>query len=182
MPALGVCLFIQNDQGKIVLTKRNDLPVWCLPGGAVEAGESLVEAAVREAKEETGLEVQVTRLVGLYSRPNWFDGTHDVVFAAQPVGGELQTDGVETVDIGFFDPADLPQPLLPWHYDHIADAALKQNPVTVRRQDIAVPLNGVSRKDFHELRAQNKLPVHHELLAALCKPIPAEKDRIELPL
>ncbi len=76
MPNLGVCVVINDEQGKIVFIKRNDLPVWDLPGGHVEEGESLVEAAIREVKEETGLDVRITRLVGIYSRPNWFDGSH----------------------------------------------------------------------------------------------------------
>ena len=75
MAGFGVNIAILKD-GKILLTKREDFEVWCLPGGIVEPGESVVEAAVREAREETGLEVGLTRLVEIYSRPNWRDGEH----------------------------------------------------------------------------------------------------------
>lgn len=85
MPTLGVNIaIIQHRQ--ILLTLRSDFPVWCLPGGVVDAGESLAQTAVRKAHEETGLIVRLTRLVGVYSRPNWQDGgDHEIVFAAEPI-------------------------------------------------------------------------------------------------
>jgi len=91
MPTFGVSVaVIQN--GQILLTQRSDLPIWVLPGGAVDDGESLAQAAIRETREETGLEVELTRLVGVYSRPHWRnDGDHSTLFAARPIGGNLQT-------------------------------------------------------------------------------------------
>ena len=65
MPTLGVNIAIIPDD-KILLTERTDFEVWCLPGGEVEPGESLAQAALRETREETGLEVELTRLVGVY--------------------------------------------------------------------------------------------------------------------
>jgi 8-oxo-dGTP diphosphatase len=61
MPIIGVNVAIFQD-GKVLLTKRRDFKVWCLPGGEVDNGETLVEAAKREAREELGLEVQLERL------------------------------------------------------------------------------------------------------------------------
>lgn len=178
MPSLGVCVVVINDAGQIVLTKRADLPVWGLPGGAIEAGETLVETGIREVLEETGLGIEITRLVGLYSRPGWFDGDHTVVFAAHPMSGEPRADGEETLAAGWFDPAAPPQPLLPWHYDHIADA-FGQNGVRVRRLEISVP-GGLTREAFHNLRAQKQIPLDRAMLASLCAPLPPEKDKIEI--
>ncbi|MGC9523488.1 MAG: NUDIX hydrolase [Anaerolineae bacterium] len=62
---LGASVAIIED-GRVLLTKRDDVEAWALPGGRIEAGESVVEAACREALEETGLEISVTRLVGIY--------------------------------------------------------------------------------------------------------------------
>ncbi len=62
---LGVTVAV-IDEDRILLTKREDFEVWCLPGGGVDPGESVAQAAIREAREETGLEVQLTRLVGIY--------------------------------------------------------------------------------------------------------------------
>lgn len=71
---LGVNVAIVSE-GRVLLTRREDFDVWCLPGGQVDAGESLAEAARREVREETGLEVRIERLVGMYSGPRWLDGT-----------------------------------------------------------------------------------------------------------
>jgi ADP-ribose pyrophosphatase YjhB (NUDIX family) len=179
MPALGVCVVIIDNQGKIVLTKRNDLPVWCLPGGHVEDGESFVEAAIREAKEETGLEIRISRLVGIYSRPNWFDGNHEIVFAAQPIGGQLQVDNTETVEIGFFDLSALPQPLLAWNAAHIIDTFAEEQ-VVVRNQDIRFPMENITRRDLAALRKQDKIPFTREMITSLCTPLSPEKNRREI--
>ena len=76
MPSLGASAVIVED-GKVLLIKREDFEVWALPGGTVESGETTAQAAIREVKEETGLDVELSRLVGIYSSPRW----HDVVRA-----------------------------------------------------------------------------------------------------
>src|SRR5436190_23412523 len=90
MPGLAVLVAV-IDNGKVLLTKREDFEVWCLPGGSVEEGESLAEAAIREAKEETGLDVELTRLVGVYSRlGGGMNDVHAVLYAAKSIGGEIK--------------------------------------------------------------------------------------------
>jgi ADP-ribose pyrophosphatase YjhB (NUDIX family) len=122
MPAIGAAVAI-IENGRILLTQREDSEVWCLPGGAVEDGESLAQAAAREGLEETGLDVHLTGLVGIYSQPRWHGGGHHfALFAAEPIGGALRLATGETVDAGFFDRAQLPQPLVWWHEQPIADA------------------------------------------------------------
>ena len=64
---LGCSAAIFDEQGRILLTKRSDNSQWCLPGGAVDPGETVAEACEREVWEETGLVVHVKRLVGIYS-------------------------------------------------------------------------------------------------------------------
>lgn len=94
---------------KVLLTKRSDNGRWCLPGGRMDPGESAVEACVREVLEETGLEVRVTRLVGVYSSPNlmieYEDGNRwqpiGMTFEAEVHGGELCLSD-ETTDYGYF--------------------------------------------------------------------------------
>ena len=122
MPAIGaVVAIIEN--GRILLTQRDDFAVWCLPGGAVEDAESLEQAAAREAFEETGLQVRLTRLVGMYSQPRWHHGGHHfALFAGEPIGGALRLAAGETIDVGFVDRAALPEPLVWWHRQPIADA------------------------------------------------------------
>ena len=71
---------------KILLTRRTDNGLWCLPGGALDPGESVEEACVREVLEETGLRVRVKRLIGIYSSPDWLieypDGNRVQIVAA----------------------------------------------------------------------------------------------------
>lgn len=106
---VGTSAILFNEDGKFLLTKREDNGQWCLPGGAVEPGESVAEACVREVFEETGLRVRVKRLVGVYSHPDqlsvYKDGNkaHIVAlhFEAEVVGGELGLSN-ETTDFGYF--------------------------------------------------------------------------------
>jgi 8-oxo-dGTP diphosphatase len=118
---LGVTVAIV-DGDQVLLTKREDFEVWCLPGGAVDDGESIAAAAIREAREETGLEVELTRLVGIYSRPKGWHSTHLMLFAARSVGGALRPDPREVVEVGYFSLAELPAPLLMGHRQQILDA------------------------------------------------------------
>ena len=68
IPAASVV--VVNDQGEILLIQRSDNGNWTIPGGAMEYGESLTRTAIRECKEETGYDIQVTGLVGIYTNPN----------------------------------------------------------------------------------------------------------------
>jgi ADP-ribose pyrophosphatase YjhB (NUDIX family) len=108
MTRLAAAVVIVQD-GQVLLHRKKRSGVWSLPGGQVD-GESVAEAAVREALEETGLVVQLDRLIGVYSRG---DDLHAVVFAAHAVGGALQVDDDETVELRYFDTDALPDSLPP---------------------------------------------------------------------
>ncbi len=126
----GVAAIILDAKGQILLQRRSDNGRWGLPGGSVEIGESVRDAIVREVREETGLTVEVDRLVGVYSDPKFQivrypDGNvvHYVstLYACRILAGTLQTCD-ETLDLKFFDPARLPADLLPMHRVRIQDA------------------------------------------------------------
>jgi 8-oxo-dGTP diphosphatase len=120
---IGVNVAVLNGN-QILLTRREDFRVWCLPGGHVDSYESMAQAAVREVAEETGLAVALTRLVGLYSRPQWSDGLyHLALFAARPVGGTLRPDPHEVVEARYFDLDHLPDGLMIGQRQRILDAA-----------------------------------------------------------
>jgi len=94
--------------GKIVMIRRDNEPgrgKWTIPGGFVDRGEVVEEAAVREFLEETGLKTEVTEIIGVYSRTG--DTNILVVYAGKVVGGELAA-GQEAQDVGLFEPESLP--------------------------------------------------------------------------
>jgi ADP-ribose pyrophosphatase YjhB (NUDIX family) len=117
MRTIGANVAVLQD-GKVLLTRREDFQVWCLPGGHVEPGESLAQAAIREVLEETGLDVRLTRLVGLYSRPRWGE-YHIAVFAAESVGGSLHGQAGEVIDLAYFGRNGLPETLMVGHRQRI---------------------------------------------------------------
>jgi 8-oxo-dGTP diphosphatase len=122
MSQLGVNAAIVQE-GKILLVKREDFHVWCLPGGEVEEGESLPQAAMREAREETGLEVRLTRLVGIYSRSEWLGKVlHVPVFAGEVADGELNVQESEVLEARFFARDELPSQMLMGHRQRALDA------------------------------------------------------------
>ncbi len=106
---LGCSAAIFDDERRILLTRRADNGLWCLPGGALESGESAAEACEREVFEETGLRVHVKRLVGVYSHPDQLviypDGNKAFIvalhFEVEVTGGELGLSN-ETTDFGYF--------------------------------------------------------------------------------
>lgn len=102
----GGCIF--NDRGEVLLQRRGDFDKWGFPGGAVELGETPEQAAIREVKEETGLEVEIRRLVGIYTDCDMEYPNGDkaqsicIVYEFQVVGGELVCDGGETLELKWF--------------------------------------------------------------------------------
>jgi ADP-ribose pyrophosphatase YjhB (NUDIX family) len=136
----GVAAIIRDADGRLLLQRRSDNGLWGLPGGSVEIGESVRDAILREVREETGLAVEVVRLVGVYSDPKiqivrYPDGNvvHYVslLFACRILAGTLQTCD-ETLDLRFYDPASLPEDLLPMHRIRIQDATA-ENPAAFIR-------------------------------------------------
>lgn len=113
-PVPGVGMVIEMDDG-IVLIKRGNPPhkgEWTLPSGFVEADESAEEAAIREAKEETGLTVEIIELANINSFPEGPPVSGIMIFyRMRPIGGELQA-GDDAVDAKVFLPDEMP--LLPF--------------------------------------------------------------------
>ncbi|MYX27286.1 NUDIX domain-containing protein [Streptomyces sp. SID8381] len=112
---------VTDEQGRILLQRRRDNDLWALPGGGLEMDDSLPGAAVREVKEETGLDVEITGLVGTYTDPRhviaYTDGEvrrqFNVCFTARITGGELAISD-ESTELRFVDPQELES--LPMHH------------------------------------------------------------------
>lgn len=125
---------------KVLLTRRLDNGLWCLPGGHMEAGESVEECCVREVFEETGLQVRVKRLTGVYSNPDQLvvypDGNqaHFVVmnFEVEVRQGELGLSD-ETSEAGYFSLAEIAvMSMHDRHADRIEDVLTGQAEAFIR--------------------------------------------------
>jgi ADP-ribose pyrophosphatase YjhB (NUDIX family) len=128
---LGCCAVIfDGPREKVLLTRRADNGLWCVPGGAMEPGESAEECCRREVLEETGLEVRPERLIGVYSNRDQLviypDGNKVQIvvlsFEARIIGG---TPGVreETTAIGYFTMEEIESmPMHGRHKERVLDA------------------------------------------------------------
>lgn len=90
---------VEDGEGKLLIVKTHH-GGWVFPGGQVEVGENLMDGVIREVKEESGIDVEVSHLIGVYTNSaiyKWYDGVTDVPtkvmfdFACKPIGGELCT-------------------------------------------------------------------------------------------
>lgn len=117
---VGVGVIVQDQQGDILLEKRSDCGMWGLPGGKIEPGESVMATALREVKEETGLTISITQLLGVYSGPvdrivSYPDNVvHlvDIILLGTILSGELSCSS-ESEALQFFNLTHLPSELVP---------------------------------------------------------------------
>jgi ADP-ribose pyrophosphatase YjhB (NUDIX family) len=115
VPSVNVA--VTDSEGRLLVIRRSDNENWALPGGAMDCGETIGQAAVRETKEETGIDCEITGLVGVYTNPRHVilytsDGEVrqecSVVFAARAVGGQ-PTPSSESSEVRWVSPDDLAQ-------------------------------------------------------------------------
>jgi 8-oxo-dGTP diphosphatase len=119
MFSIGAFAIIFDESGRVLLCHRRDMDLWNLPGGGMESGELPTEAAIRETREETGLEVVVERLIGVYGKKD----KNEIVFAflCQVIGGRLSiTD--EADECRYFVVDAIPENTSPKQVERIIDA------------------------------------------------------------
>lgn len=133
-------ILLDESKQRVLLTRRRDNGQWCLPGGRVDAGESVAEAVVREVLEETGLHVRVRRLTGVYSDPNQLivypDGNrvHMIVlaFLVEHVSGQAEL-SEETTEVRFTPIEEaLQMDLFHDHVTQLRDALVEQEAAFIR--------------------------------------------------
>jgi ADP-ribose pyrophosphatase YjhB (NUDIX family) len=129
------------ERHELLLMQRSDNGHWGLPGGYVEPGESISAAAAREVLEETGVQIAVGRLVGVYSDPRiqvieYAGGRRvhavNLCFEAEPIGAGVATTPDEVLATGYFATDALPDPLVPIHRIRIEDAVAGSAATRVR--------------------------------------------------
>lgn len=127
----GVAVIILNNENQVLLQKRSDVGLWGIPSGHIEIGETVSQAAIREVKEETNLDIGIKKLIGVYSDPNSqvFEYPNGKVvhfittcFLAEITGGQLKCNSNESLEIKFFEQYSLPQDLLKMHPRWLKDA------------------------------------------------------------
>ncbi len=103
------------DRPIVLIERKNPPPGWAIPGGFVDIGESVPDAAVREAREETSMDVRLRCLLGVYSRPDRDPRGHTVsmIYVAEAHGEPVAAD--DAARVGIFDPAAVDVPLA---FDH----------------------------------------------------------------
>ena len=121
----GGCIF--NEKGEVLLQRRGDTSKWGFPGGAIELGETPEMAVIREAKEETGLDVEVGKLSGVYTDCDMKyasgDEAHSIVigYELKTIGGKLLCDGEETLELKYFAPDNMPELFCKQHEEFWGD-------------------------------------------------------------
>lgn len=111
----SVTVVVRNSDGDVLLIHKVDNDLWALPGGGHDIGETITQTAVREVKEETGLDVEIIRLTGTYTNPNhvmaYDDGEvrqqFSLCFEGRLIGGKPREDGVETKAVRWVNPSRL---------------------------------------------------------------------------
>ena len=125
----GGCIF--NEKGDVLLQRRGDCNLWGFPGGTIELGETPEMAAVREIKEETGLDVEVGKLIGIYTDFDVICQNGDqfqsilIVYELAVVGGDMFCDKQETLELKYFPLDKTPKIFCKQHEDILRDIKLK---------------------------------------------------------
>jgi 8-oxo-dGTP pyrophosphatase MutT (NUDIX family) len=126
---LSASAFITNEHGHVLLGRRADVMLWAPPSGIVQLGETPADTIVREVHEETGLRAEPTRLIGLYTGPE-FEWTYPngdqaqiitAFFACKVLDGNINPDDREFVSLGYY-PQDALPSLLPRFVRLVRDA------------------------------------------------------------
>lgn len=112
---MSTAVIITNEHNQILLQKRTDNGLWGLPGGLLELDETIEECAIREVKEETNLDIKITKFIGVFVNPlmTWRKQDKAKVFGfgfvGEVVGGKLHINDEESLELKYFDQKNMPE-------------------------------------------------------------------------
>jgi ADP-ribose pyrophosphatase YjhB (NUDIX family) len=129
---IAVCAVIERE-GSYLLARRSDIGWWNLPGGGLEYEETVEEGLAREVREEIGAEIEIARLVGVYSKPRKREVVLSFLCHLATEGPEPRT-SEEVAEVAWFLPDAFPPQLLPKHRQRLADAMLDRPEALLRAQ------------------------------------------------
>ena len=129
---IGVFAIIER-AGRYLLARRPDIGWWNLPGGGLEYGETVDDGLRREVREEIGCDIEVARLIGVYSKPRKREIVLAFLCHLAPGSAEPSTSD-EVSEVGWFAPGELPERLLPKHRRRLEDALLDRPEALIRAQ------------------------------------------------
>jgi len=134
---IGVFGFITDEKDRILLCLRNDYDLWNLPGGGLEDGETPWQGVIREVKEETGLDVEVEKLLCVYSKPEKNKIGFD--FKCKIIGGEITLNN-EAKEIKYFKLDEIPKNTIPKQVERIKDFFEDKNSQVKLKVQIGKPV------------------------------------------
>lgn len=126
------CFAVIERGGEFLMARRRDIGFWNLPGGGLEAGETVDEGLAREVKEEVGVTIRIVRLIGVYSKPQKSEIV--LTFLCKLTTEDEPSTSDEVSEVGWFTLDRLPADTLPKHRQRVADAALGQVEAIIRAQ------------------------------------------------
>lgn len=128
---VAVFVFIRQDNTILLVRQNYGKRYWSLPGGVVEMGESIDQAAIREVKEETGLDIEIRRVVGLYSKPD--EQALAITLEGEAIGETLHPDH-EVSECEYFEFDCLPEPVREHFLQRLSDFRSYQPEAYLRKQ------------------------------------------------
>jgi len=160
MFTIGAFAVIFDNVGRVLLCHRRDIDMWNLPGGGMESGELPTDAVIREVKEETGLDVSVERLIGVYGKPD----RDDVVFSftCNVIGGQL-TETDESDACQYFALNDIPLNTNPKQIERVYDAATQANQPVFKLQEGPASREWLLVQRKYAARLQRLFEIHAQI-------------------